>query len=88
MRDLTDLHEAQRTRVGSSPPQWSVDDAPEAFVERQLRAIVGIEMSIDRVEAKRKLSQNRSDRDHDGVIAGLAASGVARSTSVADAMRT
>ena len=87
VRDLTDLHEGQRTRVDASPTRWSVNDAPAAFIERQLRAIVGLEMSIDRVDAKRKLSQNRSDRDHAGVAAGLATSGLAGSPEVADAMR-
>ena len=45
------------------------------YVEGQLRAIVGVELLIDRVEAKDKLSQNRSEADVDGVIAGLEADG-------------
>lgn len=63
--DLTDHNEAEL----AAP--WSVDDAPVDFIEKQKRAIVGIEMAIDRVEAKRKLSQNRSETDQDGVIIGL-----------------
>jgi len=54
---------------------WSVDDAPAAFIARQLRAIVGVELTIDRVEAKRKLSQNRPEEDHAGVVSGLRSSG-------------
>ncbi|MFC0433468.1 FMN-binding negative transcriptional regulator [Kutzneria buriramensis] len=50
---------------------WSVDDAPPAFVAGQLRAIVGVEVAISRVEAKVKLSQNRPAADIDGVIGGL-----------------
>jgi transcriptional regulator len=50
---------------------WSVDDAPPAFVAGQLRAIVGVEVAIGRVEAKVKLSQNRPAADIDGVIGGL-----------------
>ncbi|TDD59051.1 FMN-binding negative transcriptional regulator [Kribbella antibiotica] len=69
VRRLSDLHE------GSRPEPWSVDDAPEKFVSGQLRAIVGIELAITRVEAKVKLSQNRSAADVDGVIAGLRADG-------------
>jgi transcriptional regulator len=50
---------------------WSVDDAPRAFVAGQLRAIVGVEVAISRIEAKVKLSQNRPAADIDGVVGGL-----------------
>jgi transcriptional regulator len=65
VRRLSDHHEAGRTEP------WSVDDAPEKFVAGQLRAIVGVEIAITRIEAKFKLSQNRPDPDLDGVIDGL-----------------
>jgi transcriptional regulator len=71
VRRLTDVHEA-----GSEQP-WSVDDAPERYVAGQLRAIVGVELLITRVEAKLKLSQNRPSADIDGVVAGLSARGEA-----------
>lgn len=71
VRRLTDLHEA-----GSEQP-WSVDDAPERYISGQLRAIVGVELLITRIEAKKKLSQNRPEADVDGVVAGLAARGQA-----------
>ncbi|WP_346960879.1 FMN-binding negative transcriptional regulator [uncultured Arthrobacter sp.] len=69
VRRLTDLNERR------SEQPWSVDDAPEPYIAGQLRAIVGVELRISRIEAKTKLSQNRPDRDIDGVVAGLAASG-------------
>lgn len=69
VRRLTERHEA---RAGST---WSVDDAPAKFVAGQLRAIVGVELRITRIEAKAKLSQNRSAEDVAGVIRGLAARG-------------
>jgi transcriptional regulator len=69
VRRLTEKHEAQ------SAEPWSVDDAPAAFVAGQLRAIVGIELVINRIEAKAKLSQNRSQADVEGVIASLEARG-------------
>jgi transcriptional regulator len=50
---------------------WSIDDAPEGYVETQARAIVGLELRISRLEAKRKLSQNRSAADVAGTIEGL-----------------
>ena len=53
VRRLTGKHEADREHP------WSVDDAPRAFIEGQLRAIVGVELVVSRIEAKAKLSQNR-----------------------------
>ena len=78
VRRLTALHEAAR----EAP--WSVDDAPSEYIAGQLRAIVGLELLIDRLEAKSKLSQNRSAADIDGAIAGLEADG---RPEVAGAMR-
>lgn len=69
VRRLTAKHE-----TGLATP-WSVDDAPEEFIRGQLRAIVGVELAISRIEAKAKLSQNRSKADVDGVIANLSARG-------------
>lgn len=65
VRRLTAKHEAYRDHP------WSVDDAPRPFIEGQLRAIVGVELEITRIEAKAKLSQNRPAADVEGVIAGL-----------------
>ena len=64
---LTTRHE-ERTPVGD---EWHVTDAPERFVAGQLRAIVGVSMAVTRVEAKAKLSQNRSAEDQARVIEGL-----------------
>jgi len=78
VRRLADQHEAER----DAP--WSVDDAPEAYIAGQLRAIVGVELVIDRIDAKVKLSQNRSAEDVAGVIEGLTADG---ERAVSTAMR-
>jgi len=69
VRRLAQHHEAGR------PEPWSVDDAPERYFTGQLRAIVGIELAISRIEAKVKLSQNRPAADIDGVVEGLRADG-------------
>jgi transcriptional regulator len=69
VRRLADYHERNRVEP------WSVDDAPEPYIEGQLKAIVGVEILIDRVEGKWKLSQNRSDADIAGAIEGLEATG-------------
>jgi len=69
VRELTERHEAGREQP------WSVDDAPPEFIEGLLRAIVGVELLITRIEAKFKLSQNRPAADVDGVISGLMTDG-------------
>jgi transcriptional regulator len=69
---LTERHESGRERP------WAVTDAPPAYVRGQLRAIVGVELVVEHaagVEGKAKLSQNRSDADRRGVVAGLRAEG-------------
>ena len=66
---LTDRHEQQRDEP------WAVTDAPEDYVTKNLRPIVGVELVVEGVEAKAKLSQNRSDEDRAGVARGLAADG-------------
>jgi transcriptional regulator len=60
---------------GSRPAPWHVSDAPEPFVAAQLKAIVGIEIPLARIEGKWKVSQNRPAVDQAGVIAGLRGSG-------------
>ncbi|HEV2798674.1 MAG TPA: FMN-binding negative transcriptional regulator [Nocardioides sp.] len=66
---LTDRHESSRDEA------WQVTDAPEDYIRKNLRPIVGIELVVESVEAKAKLSQNRSDEDRAGVARGLAANG-------------
>jgi transcriptional regulator len=63
---LTERHESSRR------DRWHVTDAPERYIAGQLRAIVGLELAITRVEAKAKLSQNRPAEDRAGVVAALA----------------
>src|SRR5215467_12320027 len=65
---LTDLHERARAEP------WLVTDAPADFVKAQLRGIVGLRIPIARLDAKRKMSQNRNAADRAGVIKGLAES--------------
>ncbi len=77
---LVDAHEHSR------PDPWSVDDAPHGYIAGQAKGIVGLELVIGRLDAKRKLTQNRSAEDIKGTIEGLAA-GTAREGDVADDMR-
>lgn len=64
---LTDGQEAARAQP------WAVDDAPAEFVAQMLRAIVGIEIPVERLIGKWKVSQNRTPEDRKGVAKGLSA---------------
>lgn len=69
VRRLTERYES-----GRQAP-WGVDDAPRSHIDSELRAIVGVELVISRIEAKAKLGITRSRADVDGTIAGLAGDG-------------
>jgi transcriptional regulator len=68
------------------PRPWALTDAPDHYVRTQARAIVGLELRIERLEAKAKLTQNRSPEDIEGTIDGLSAGGP-REQAVAEEMR-
>ena len=69
IEDLTRLKE--RTR----PTPWAVNDAPAAYVASQMKAIIGVEIPIERIEGKWKVSQNRPEVDRAGVVSALRDSG-------------
>ncbi|MFK2879135.1 FMN-binding negative transcriptional regulator [Rhodanobacter hydrolyticus] len=77
---LTDHHEA------AEPQPWHVGDAPDDHVEKLMQAIVGIEIAVEHVEGKFKLSQNHPERNRLGVIAGLRRRGGAGDASLAEWM--
>jgi len=77
---LTRRHEAQR------PKPWSIGDAPAAYIQKMLQAIVGFSILIEHIEGKRKLSQNRSAVDEQGVRTALAQSARPSDNALADAM--
>lgn len=70
---LTNHHEGIVTAPGAEA--WEVSDAPDAFIEQNLRAIVGIEIPLTSLIGKSKLSQNRPEEDQAGVRRGLAERG-------------
>jgi transcriptional regulator len=74
---LTNLHEA------SHPRPWAVSDAPPEFIQAQLRGIVGVRLPITRIDAKRKMSQNRKAEDKANVKTGLSQSADARERQAA-----
>ncbi|MDI3261681.1 MAG: FMN-binding negative transcriptional regulator [Fulvimonas sp.] len=62
---LTDRHEA------GEPMPWRLSDAPEDHIALLLRGVVGIEIAVDQLQGKFKLSQNHPVGNRAGVIAGL-----------------
>ncbi|HEU4811882.1 MAG TPA: FMN-binding negative transcriptional regulator [Nocardioides sp.] len=81
VRRLTERHESPRDEP------WDVSDAPDRYVAGQLRAIVGVEVLINRVEMKVKMSQNRSEADVDGVVDGLTRDGLTQVANLVDRSR-
>jgi len=77
---LSNQHEQSREK------RWAVTDAPDGFIAQQLRAIVGIELVIERIEAKSKRSQNRPLLDREEVINGLRTTGGHRERAMAEQM--
>jgi transcriptional regulator len=65
LRSLVDENES----IAERP--WSISDGPPEFIAGQMRAIVGFEIEVSRVEGKWKVSQNRDDDDAAGVVAAL-----------------
>lgn len=79
---LTSLHESGRAEP------WSVADAPEAYIRSQLKGIVGVKLTITRLEGKRKMGQDESAEDRMGAARGLAASDKATDRAVAPLIPT
>jgi transcriptional regulator len=78
LESLTNQHEQK------FPAPWRVSDAPPAYVDGQLRAIAGFEITITRLQGKWKMSQNRSAADRAGVVAGLSERGEDSLAELAD----
>lgn len=81
LQRLTNTHEA------ALPMPWQMSDAPDDYLDKMLNAIVGIEIPITSLQGKLKLSQNRSEEDKRGVVAGLQQQGDAAALAMADMMR-
>lgn len=62
---LTNEHEA------SLPQPWAVSDAPPDYIENMLKAVVGLEIHLTRLEGKWKASQNQVAANQASVVAGL-----------------
>jgi len=77
IRRLTDSQESHL------PEPWSLHDAPGDFTAKTLQAVIGIEISISRIEAKWKVSQNRPPADRESVVRALRQQGTGKALEMA-----
>ncbi|KAL4820392.1 transcriptional regulator [Aspergillus spinulosporus] len=75
-KQIRDLSEHAESSImgytgGERPRPWVVEDAPEKYIEIMQRNIVGIEIRIDQIQGKFKMSQEMKPGDRDGVAAGF-----------------
>lgn len=77
VEQLTNQHEAALARP------WQVANAPADYIDAMLRAIVGVEIRVTRLDAKWKVSQNRDEADRQGVVAALSARGEGEAAAMA-----
>jgi transcriptional regulator len=84
LRHVTELSEQQE-----SPYEipWKTSDAPEQYIAALIRGIVGIRLSVSRVDAKAKMGQNRDTRDALGAADGLVARAERSDLTVSAMMR-
>lgn len=71
-RQIADLTASQE---GGREAPWAVTDAPPAFIQSQIKGIVGLEIDITDISGKWKVSQNRPSADRVGVAEGLEGEG-------------
>lgn len=68
---LAQISELTRRQESGRPDPWAVTDAPADYVAAQMRAIVGVEIPVSRIDGKWKASQNQPEANRRGVIRGL-----------------
>ena len=81
LRRLSQRHEARE------PAPWRMDALPPPYLDSMLDGIIGVEIAVDRLEGKFKLSQNRPAEDRPRIIAALEKRGDPDSLAVAQLMR-
>ena len=81
LNQLTDQNEARREKP------WSIQDAPEKYIHGMTRAIVGLRMTVQKLEGSWKLNQHKNEADRMGVMSGLSAEPDQQANSVSALMR-
>jgi transcriptional regulator len=82
LRDQIDALTAHQE--SGQPAPWTVEEAPAAYIDAMIKAIIGIEIPIERIEGKWKVSQNQPAVNRAGVVAGLRA--IDAGSAMADAV--
>lgn len=89
--DAASLHAqiARLTEAMEAPAAvpWEVADAPADYIERMVNAITGVRLHVERLEGVRKVSQNRSEADYAGVLAGFTHSSDPGARQLAETMK-
>lgn len=62
---LSNMMETSRTQP------WSIDDAPEDYLNQLIQAVIGLEITLDACTLKAKVSRNQTTENRQGVIDGL-----------------
>ena len=81
LNQLTDQNEARREKP------WSIQDAPEKYIHGMTRAIVGLRMTVQKLEGSWKLNQHKNEADRTGVISGLSVESDPQANSISALMR-
>lgn len=81
---LARLTLAEETKVGAN---WKIDDAPQDYMESQLKAIVGVQMHVDALTGLIKVNRHHPAENVAGVIAGLEQLGSPDAMAIASVMR-
>jgi transcriptional regulator len=69
-KHLTLLSDTHEKKINQS---WHISDAPDDYIEKMMKAIVGVEIEISEIKGNTKMSQNHPDENRTGVVKGLKA---------------
>jgi transcriptional regulator len=81
LNNLTFQHEQKQSKP------WSINDAPEEYIERMLPAIVGLKIEVSEIIGQSKISQNQPKVNQQGVIDGLSATKQEAAFAIADLIK-
>lgn len=80
------LEQLTSSQERNLPQPWQLSDAPEEFTAQQMGALMGIEITIDRLEGKWKASQNQPERNRAGIMGELLSRGTENDLGMASLM--
>lgn len=86
-KQVEELSQHAETGIMGSASPWKVADAPESYVELLKKNIIGIEIRIERLQGKVKMSQEMKEGDREGVIEGFEGLGTDVGNGIAQTVR-